>query len=330
MMRFGVEFVPEEPVEKIVNLASLADSLDFDNVWITDHYNNRSVYIVLSKIAEKTSQITLGPGVTNPYTVNPAETASTIATLDNISDGRAVLGIGPGDKTTLNSLGIEWDKPLTRTKEAIEVIERLLAGEEVQCEQMDKHDMKRAKLNFEFKGDIPIYIGAQGPNMLKMAGENGDGVLVNASHPKDFHFAIDRIEEGIEEANRSIEDVDITAYTSFSVAEETEKAKKAVLPPVAFIVASVNEKILERHGISFEKAEEIQKHLDGGDYGEAFASVTDDMVDAFALYGTPEECVRKIKELEDSGVTQLVSGSPIGPNKEEAIRMISEEIIPSF
>ncbi len=325
-----MEFVPEDPVEEIVSRAKLADEQSFDNIWITDHYNNRNVYIVLSRIAEETDQITLGPGVTNPYTVNPAETASAIATLDNISGGRAVLGIGPGDKTTLNSLGIEWDKPLTRTREAIEVIEQLLAGEEVECENMDKHDFRRAKLNFEFEGNIPIYIGAQGPNMLKMSGEKGDGVLINASHPDDFRFAVDQIKKGVEEARRDMDEVDVTAYTSFSVAEETDDAKEAVIPPVAFIAASVNEKILERHEISLEKAGEVQKYLDRGDYGEAFASVTDRMIESFALYGNPEECIEKIEELKDVGVTQIVSGSPIGPDKDEAIRMISEKIIPSF
>ena len=329
-MRFGVEFVPEDPVKEIVSRAKLADENRFDNVWITDHYNNRNVYIVLSRIAEETDQITLGPGVTNPYTVNPAETASAIATLDNISGGRAVLGIGPGDKTTLNSLGIEWDKPLTRTRESIEVIEKLLAGEEVRCENMDKHDLRRAKLNFDFEGNIPIYIGAQGPNMLKMSGGVGDGVLINASHPDDFHFAVDQIKKGIEEAERTIQDVDITAYTSFSVAEQTEKAKEAVIPPVAFITASVNEKILERHEISFEKAREVQENLDSGDFGEAFGSVTDQMIESFALYGTPEECIERIEELKEVGVTQLVSGSPIGPDKDKAIQMISEEIMSSF
>ncbi len=329
-MKFGLEFVPEDPVEEIVEKAKLADDQEFDYIWITDHYNNRNVYIVLTRIVEETEQIKLGPGVTNPYTVNPAETASAIATLDEISDGRAVLGIGPGDKTTLNSLGIEWDKPLTRTKESITVIEKLLNGETVSCESMEKNHMKRAELNFEPKGEIPIYVGAQGPNMLKMAGERGDGVLVNASHPADFDFAVAQIEKGVEKGGRSISEVDITAYTSFSIAKTSQKAKEAVIPPVAFITASVSEKILERHEISKEDAKEVENYLNNGDYGESFGSVTDEMIDAFALYGTPEECLSRIKELKEVGVTQVVAGSPLGPDKEEAIKMISEEIISKF
>ncbi|KXB05606.1 methylene-tetrahydromethanopterin reductase [candidate division MSBL1 archaeon SCGC-AAA382A03] len=329
-MDFGVEFVPEDPVEEIVEKVKVADKEEFDYVWITDHYNNRNVYAVLTRIAEETNQINLGPGITNPYTINTAETASSIATISEISDGRAVLGLGPGDKTTLKALGIEWDKPLTRTKEAIQVIRSLLDGERVTTDDMEKHSLKGAKLNFEPEADIPIYIGAQGPNMLKMAGKRGNGILINASHPKDFDFAVDQIEKGVEEAGRDMDDVDVVAYTSFSIAEDVDSAKEAATPPVAFIAAGVPEVVLERHGIAKEEAEKIGKAIGEGDFGTAFGSVTDEMIDAFALYGTPEQCIEKIKGLKEVGVTQVVAGSPIGPDKKKSMKLISNEIMPEF
>jgi len=329
-MDFGVEFVPEDPVDEVVEKVKVADKTNFDYVWITDHYNNRNVYSVLTRIAEETEQIRLGPGVTNPYTIEPAQTASAIATISELSDGRAVLGIGPGDKTTLDALGLEWNKPLTRTREAIEIIRDLIAGERVSTEDMEKFNLKGAKLNFKPEAEIPIFIGAQGPNMLKMAGKNGEGILINASHPKDFDYAVEQIEKGVEEAGRDMEDVDVVAYASFSVAEDMESAKEAAIPPVAFIAAGVPDVVLDRHGISSEDAGKIGKALGEGDFGAAFGSVTDEMIDAFALYGTPEECTGKIQELAEKGVSQVVAGSPIGPDKKESMKIISEEIMPKF
>lgn len=329
-MNFGVEFVPEKPINEIVDYATTADDLDFDYMWITDHYNNRNVYATLAMIAEKTDSINIGPGVTNPYTIHPAETASSMATLDELSDGRAVLGIGPGDKTTLKALGVDWEKPLTRTKESIDIMKQLLAGNAVSSEGSGQFDLSGCKLNFSPESEIPVYIGAQGPNMLKMAADKGDGILINASHPKDFEYAVGRIEEGVKESGRKMEDVDIAAYASFSVDEDKKSAKEAVVPPVAFIVAGLPDKVLERHGISKDAAETIGNALGEGNFGPAFGSVTDEMIEAFSVYGTPEDCVERIEELRDIGVTQIVAGSPIGPDKKDSMKIISEEIIPEL
>ncbi len=329
-MDFGVEFVPEDPVEEIVEKVVIADKTGFDYVWITDHYNNRNVYATLTRIAKETENINLGPGVTNPYTIHPAETASSVATISELSGGRAVLGIGPGDRTTLDALGLEWDKPLTRTREAVGIIKDLVAGESVTTEDAEKHEMEGAKLNFTPEDDIPIYIGAQGPNMLKMAGKLGDGVLINASHPKDFDFAVEQIEKGVEEAGRDMDDVDVVAYTSFAVAEDVDSAKESATPPVAFIASGVPDVVLDRHDIPKEDVQKIGKALNEGDFGTAFGSVTGDMIDTFALYGNPEQCIEKIERLKEVGVTQIVAGSPIGPDKKESMKMISDEIMPEF
>ena len=110
MVKFGIEFVPDTTPQKIIGYSTLAERGGFDYVWITDHYNNRNPYIILTAIALSTSKINLGPGVTNPYIVNPTWTASAIASLDEISGGRAILGLGAGDNITLSALGIPFKK----------------------------------------------------------------------------------------------------------------------------------------------------------------------------------------------------------------------------
>jgi 5,10-methylenetetrahydromethanopterin reductase len=112
-MKFGIEFLPNEPVDKIVKLVKLAEDVGFEYAWVTDHYDNKNVYVTLGLVAEGTETIKIGPGVTNPYVRNPAITASAIATIDELSNGRATLGIGPGDKASFDALGIEWTKPVS-------------------------------------------------------------------------------------------------------------------------------------------------------------------------------------------------------------------------
>ncbi len=329
MVKFGIEFVPEKPPEKLVAYSSMAEEGGFEYIWITDHYMNRNPYITLTAIALATEKTKIGPGVTNPYVINPAWTASAIATLDEISGGRAVLGLGAGDKVTLNALGIPFDKPLSAIKESVEAIRRLWKGENVIYEGKIVK-LGGANLLYKPSGEIPIYVGAQGPKMLELAGRIGDGILINASHPLDFDYAFKQVKAGVEEAEREMSEVDVVAYASFSVDYDPEKAKKKALPVLAFIVAGSPERVLERHSIPLEEASSISDSLGKGNFNEAFGAVTDEMVEAFSIYGTPMDCYRRIRKLVDMGVTQVVVGSPIGPKKERSIDLISKEVIPKF
>ena len=329
MVHFAIEFVPMEPIKSIVEYVKLAEEQGFKYTWITDHYNNRDVYATLTALALNTEKIKLGTGVTNPYTRSIAQTASSIATIDELSNGRAVLGIGPGDKATFEGLGISWVKPIKAISEAVYVIRRLLAGEKVEFKG-EVVKISSARLSFKPRASIPIYIGAQGPLMLKTAGQIGDGVLINASHPEDFKYAISQIKSGAEEAGRSLSSIDVAAYAAFSVDEDREKALKAAKIVVAFIVAGSPETVLQRHAISIESAKAVSDALRKGDFKEASKAVTDDMMSAFSISGSPQDCIKRVEELLKTGVTQIVAGSPIGPDKKTSIKLIGEKILPLF
>jgi 5,10-methylenetetrahydromethanopterin reductase len=318
---FGIEFVPNEPALKVGYMAKLAEDAGFDTIWITDHYNNRDVYSTLALLSLATSRVKLGTGVTNPYTRNSAVTASSIASINEISGGRAILGIGPGDKATFDAMGIAWERPLTAVRESVSVLRDLLANKRVKG-----HGMGGAQLAFK-AGEIPIYIGAQGPKMLEMAGQIADGVLVNASHPDDFNYAVPLVKKGAEKAGRDPEEVEICAYTSFSADKNGEKAAAEAKIVVAFIVAGSPESVLSRHGIKPEEAAAVSGAIGKGDFGAALGAVSDEMIRAFSVSGTPDDCKARVEELLATGVTQVVVGSPIGPNKERAIKLIGKEIL---
>lgn len=318
---FGIEFVPDESVLKIGYMAKLAEDAGFGNIWITDHYNNRDVWTTLAVLSLLTNKISLGTGVTNPYTRNAAITASSIASINELSGGRAILGIGPGDKATFDKMGIDWDKPLSRVRETVLAIRAFLAKE-----QVSQAGFKGAQMSFS-TSKIPIYIGAQGPKMLELAGAISDGVLINASHPDDFKFAVPMIRAGAEKAGRKPEDVQVCAYASFSADKDPAKAVNASKIVVAFIVAGSPENVLERHGIGMDEAKAISDAISRFDFKGAMDGVTPRMTEAFSISGAPADCRARIDELLSTGVTQIVVGSPIGPNKESAIKLIGKKVI---
>lgn len=329
MVKFGIEFVPREPYWKITYYVIQAEKGGFTNLWVTDHFNNRNVYVTLTAAAIYTTKMILGPGVTNPYLVNPVFTAQAVATLNELAPGRVVLGIGAGDRTTLESVGVEMQKPLSAVREAIAIFEKITSGESVVYDG-EIFKVAGAKFLFKPRGRIPVYIGAQGPKMLEFAGEIGDGVLINACHPKDVEYAVNRVKKGVHAAGKKFSEIDVAAYTSFSVHENIKKANKAAVPVVAFIVAGSPPQVLERHGIGVKEAEEIRAGLKANDWGRAFSGVTPEMISAFSVCGTPDMCIERIAELLKSGISQFVVGSPIGANVREAIDLIVEKVIPYF
>ncbi len=329
MVKFGIEFVPKDPYWKITYYAVQAERGGFSNLWITDHYNNRNVYVTLTAAAIYTKKIVLGPGVTNPYMVNPVFTAQAVATLNELAPGRIVLGIGAGDKTTLATVGVKMHKPLSAVRETVDIIREMTRGENVVFKG-DVFQIAGAKFFFKPKGSIPIYVGAQGPKMLALAGKIGDGVLINAGHPKDVEYAVNCVKEGVNEVGKQFNELDVAAYTSFSVHEDLKKATKAAVPVVAFIVAGSPRQVLERHDINIKKAEEIREALKVNDWGRAFGGVSQGMIEAFSVCGTPDMCIERIDQLLKSGISQFVVGSPIGPKVRAAIDLVSEKIIPQF
>ena len=320
-MKFGIEFVPQIPLKELVRLVKIAEDVGFEYAWITDHYNNKNVYETLALIAANTETIKMGPGVTNPYVRSPAISASAIATIDEISNGRATFGIGPGDKATFDALGIAWEKPVSTIKAAIADINTLLAGEKTE----GGAQLGGAK---KVQDAIPIYMGAQGPKMLETAGEIADGVLINTSNPKDYEAAMPMIKKGLAAAGGD-KSFDVGAYTATSIGPDSDAAKNAAKIVVAFIAAGSPAPVIERHGLPEGFNTKMGDFLAKGDFGGAIGAVTDEALDAFSVCGTPEEFIPKIEGLAEMGVTQYVAGSPVGKNVEESIKLLGE-VIASF
>ena len=313
----AIELTPEHPTERLVDLGIEAERAGFDTVFASHHYNNRDSFAALTLLADQTDKIRLGPGVTNPYETHPVTLASRVATLSELSGGRAVFGVGPGDPSTLRNLGLEDERGLRSVLESFEVARRLWRGERVD------HDgaftARDAGLNYEV-GKISVYVGGEGPHMCRMAAKHADGLLFNGSHPEDVAWAAERVAEGLDERPTEHDEFDFAAYASVSVAHDSEDAREAARPPVAFIAAGAPPPVLERHDIDAGRAEAIGEAISSGEFRAAFDRVSETMVDAFCIAGTPETVGKRIEEIL-TYTDSIVVSSPLGPDLKEAIRL---------
>jgi 5,10-methylenetetrahydromethanopterin reductase len=311
----GIELTPERPTRRTAALGERAVQAGFDTVFASHHYNNRDPFAALSLLAERTGGVRLGPGVTNPYETHPVTLASRVATLDELADGRAVFGVGPGDPSTLENLGLGERRGLRSVLESFKVAQELWAGERVD------HDgtftARDAGLNYEV-GEIPVYVGGEGPHMCRMAAKHADGLLFNGSHPDDIAWAAEQVETGLDERPDGYGEFDFAAYASVSIAEDGTAAREAARPPVAFIAAGAPEPVLERHGLDGERAGAIGEAITAGEFSTAFERVSGAMIDAFCMAGTPETVESRLRGVLEHADSIVVS-SPLGPDPETAI-----------
>ncbi|WP_436346097.1 5,10-methylenetetrahydromethanopterin reductase [Natronorubrum sp. FCH18a] len=320
----AIELTPEYPTDRIADLAALAEDEGFDIAFASSHYFNRDPFVALSRMADATDDLRLGPGVVNPYESHPVKLAAQTATIDEVSDGRAVFGVGAGDRSSLANLGIERDSPLRRVLETFKLAQDLWDGETVTRE--GTFTARDASLNIEPPSDeIPTYVGAQGPHMLRMSAKHADGVLINAAHPRDLEWAAGEIEQGLAERPPERGAFESLAFASVSVAGDETEAREAARPPVAFIAGGAAEPVLERHDIDREAASAVSDALERGDLNEAFGRVTPDMIDAFCIAGTTETVADRFAAALEH-VDGIVVGSPLGPDLEDAVVRASEAL----
>ncbi len=320
---YGIELTPEHPIDRITDLARQAEAEDFEAALISSHYFNRDPIATLAQVAAATNEIAVGPAAINPYETHPVTLASSMATIQELSDGRAVFGVGPGDPSALAALNIEREKPLRRVLESFKVAQDLWDGQRVSID--GTFEATDAELKYPVDGTIPVYIGAQGPHMIRMSAKHADGLLLNAAHPDDVAWAAERVEEGLADRPPERGEYDFSVYASVSVAEEAEAAREAARRPVAFIAADAPTPLLKRHDLDPDRAASIGTAIERGDFSDAFDAVSPAMIDAFAAAGSPEDVATRLDALLEYA-DGIVVGTPLGPDLESAVSLAATAI----
>ena len=310
-VRLGIALAPESPVRELVAVAADAESLGCDTVWVNDDRLQKDVFTVSAAISASTRRIRFGPGVTNPWSRHPALLATAIATLDEFSGGRAVLGLGAGG-TNHRMLGIERRAPARGLHEAITLVKGLLADEEV---TLDGQVIKAHGAHLEFtptRANVPIYVGARGPRVLEVAGELADGVIVGSvASAAGWRYAIARITAGCQRARRSLDELALSAWLPFAVADDRALAIDAVRRMVTTslitsrpILDSLEVELPERFTRTMEA---LDWSLNTSAVAQGARTVPEDLIRRFAVAGTPSDCREQLERLltEVPEITEL-------------------------
>lgn len=328
-MAFGITVLPKEmrqSVDAVAEVVQLAEELGFNEAWIPDSQGIwKDVYVTTTVCAMKTSRILIGPGVTNPVTRHPVVTARAMATLDEISAGRAFLGIGAGD-TAFEHLKIKL--PSVRTcQEAIEGIRDLIEGKSVifNGQQIDH-------LSNWSPRSIPIYVAAFGPKMLQMSGRLSDGINTSVGVAQELiKYVVENVKKGAQAAGRDPESIRIALQMGCSISADSRKAKEQAK---TYVSRRMKYPLpLDLIGITKAEIEEVNQayeYVEHFSVGAKHAShVPDSWVDKLALAGTAEECVEKLKVCAEMGIRQVLL-MPITEDTKGLLRTVAERIMPHF
>jgi len=331
-MKFGSRFLGWHDANEQLAWGILSEECGFDFCWFSHDTFLRSSWPIVCAAASHTQKIKL-PIYTSPYSVTPDEIATLFATLDELSKGRAVLSLGHHTTEMLRWVGIEAKDPVTRTREAVQLIRDCFRSYGKQsAEPFNGKEFRwtdQAYLRFKpFRENPPIYISAHGKDFLNLCGEIGNGATPMMAPPESAPYVVKAIHEGCKRASRDPKDVDIAAFVWISVSkEDPKKATELMKPVIAYFAPFLKDEEMSAAGLRVQDFAAIRKEIDRGRYDLASELVTDDML-RLGITGSIPECVERIAQMEKAGVTQVSLGGPLGPDISEAIRTIGRDILP--
>lgn len=299
-------------VREEMKLAQYAEKKGFEAVWHAESRLARDALTPLAAIAAVTEKIKLGTGVINNWTRNVGLTAASFLTLDELSNGRSLLGVGAWWDPLAWKVGIERKKPLKAMREYVTVLQRLFRMENVTFEG-EFVKVRDIRLDLVY-GDpntprnIPIYIGATGWEMIELTGEIADGLLLNyLVSPEYNRKALDHLKQGAKRGKRRWEDVDRPQLVVCSLDLDADKAIDSARPLVAQYLGQ-QPHIAKASGVKESLVEEVKRALGGwptkpGGLERAKALIDDKLVQLITASGTKDDCIKKVQEYNDTGCT---------------------------
>jgi 5,10-methylenetetrahydromethanopterin reductase len=321
----GIGFGGDLPVGALVDLAALADQSDLRSLWIQE--NDKTSTIVLAATAlHATRRLVVGTGITSPFRRHPQTLAIETATLNELSGGRFILGLGAAERLlrTYRMPG----KPIEGMRDAFAIIRGIYASDDF---TYDGRVFRVATPQSRLTPRPRIYMGALGPRMLDLAGELADGVILSrraAFSSKYTRFAIGEVVKMARDVGRDPSQIDSVGFFETCLAKDGDEARRFAKRILGtYTIPGTPQNVLDLEGISEADIEKVKVNYLKGNLNAAVSSVTDDFVDKFALAGTPDECLEKLRTWIGTGLK-----CPIlyihGPDHKIAIELAAERVAP--
>jgi probable F420-dependent oxidoreductase len=330
-MDFGAVLQTDPPASRTIALAKLAEQHGFSHVWTFDsHLLWQEPYVVHSAILAETRRITVGPFVTNPATRDWTVTASVYATLNQMYGNRTICGIGRGD-SAVRTLG---GKPTTLRdlRESIHVIRELANSRSVE------HQGTTIRVPWSTGSELDVWVAAYGPLALKLAGEVGDGFILQLADLDIAKWMIETVRTAASNAGRDPMSVKICVAAPMYIGTDREHMR-AQTRWFGGMVGNHVADIVAKYGSGGAVPQALTDYIagrEGYDYnshGKAGNDhvdfVPDEIVDRFCVLGTAEEHIEKLRALEALGVDQF-AGYLQHDSKEETLRVYGETVIPAL
>jgi len=322
--------------EDQLSIVQEAERLGYDSVWTAEAYGSDAATI-LGWIAGLTSKIKIGSAIFQMPGRSPAMTAMTAATLDQLSDGRMLLGIGSsGPQVSEGWHGVRFGSQLGRTREYIEVVRKALARERLEYSgdhvtlPLPDGPGKALKLTIApVQESIPIYLAAIGPKNTALAGEIADGWIPTLVSPEHLPELRRSLEEGAAKAGRSLDNFDIAPTVNVYVSDDIEKGRDVMRPFIALYVGGMGSRdknfynnLVQRYGFE-DAAKEVQDLYLEGKRDEAMAALPDELIDLVSLNGPADKVRDRLRVYREAGVGTL-GITPMAWTRDERIDQLQK------
>jgi 5,10-methylenetetrahydromethanopterin reductase len=307
-LRLGVSFDGFVTTGEAMALAKRAVEAGARSLWVAEHLGYREAIATCVAFAIKTPGAMLVPTAVSPYLWHATPTAMAMATLDEVAPGRVAIAVGTGNPLFLAESGRAVDKPVRAMREFTEALRRLWSGEAVHADG-EFVRLAGARLAFRPSAPIPVYIAAIGPDMLRLAGRIGDGVVLSAGlSTASVRQSIALCAEGAAKDARDLGTFRCAGYLFFGVSRDGKEAVDAVRQKLAFVMRN---KFLAANikasGIAVDQ-ESVIAAIARRDIAAAAALVPDEAVEAFAIAGTPQHCTKRLHDFIAAGLDEPVLG----------------------
>ncbi len=331
MERLGICFSGGANATQIVNCAKLAEELGYESVWLAEGHGGDQ-FAILAACATATSRVQLGTAITSAFVRSAPTIAMAAMTVDQLSGGRFILGIGSSHKVQVEpEHGLVYTKPLTRVRETVELVRALISDGNVQYHGQTLN-VETFELWFTpYRKRLPIYLSAVFPKMTELTGEIGDGLILTRSTLESGAAMRQHLIAGGERSGNDGTGIPIVSLLPTAIGDSKTDACDKLRPGFAAYTGYFPRynRMTADQGFA-DEATAIAEAWARGDQDGAAAAVSDALIDASGIAGTPEQCRAKIEEIRASGIdVPLIAPFANGPGAEEEIAAVIRACAPA-